>query len=95
MHDVLGRLKFFSQGETVHVTLYRDRVVGEDDPNLFKAKIEDQNDSWAGVLRLTKPMEGRLDYRPVEEDSPLMIMTVLANGNPYMTYKGRIFMAIS
>ncbi len=95
MQDILGRLELMSQGETVIVTLYRDRIEGEDDPNLFQAKIQGQDQVWTGILRMTKPMDGRLDYRPVEDDCPLMVLTVLAQGNPYMTYRGRIFMAIS
>lgn len=95
MQHELGTLKFFSQGETVNVTLYRDRIEGEDDPNLFQAKIQDEDDVWTGVLCMTKPMDGRLDYRPIADDCPLMVMTILAQGNPYMTYKGRIFMSFS
>lgn len=91
MHNELWRGVFFSQGEEVTVTMYRDRV--EDDPNLFHVKFECGGDSWAEVLRMSKPMDGRLDYRPVLDGSDLLVLTVLANGNPYMTFRGRIFMA--
>lgn len=86
------RYKFMSRGEivTIEVSAQKD---GEGE--LYAAVIRDEVGEENVELRNRSNGSERTDWEPITDGSQLMMMTVPNSGNPYITYKGRIWQAVA